>query len=93
MQLPLNRSESLTHQIHRLCSVHAAAIRQEIEDETLRYLKTRAKVVSADPIQLTVYSPNVPNLTLVDMPGKLTNMHIMTGRFTLAWQCCGAAAD
>jgi dynamin 1-like protein len=46
-----------------------AAIRQEIEDETLRYLKTRGKVVSADPIQLTVSSPNVPNLTLVDMPG------------------------
>ena len=25
--------------------------------------------MSPDPIQLTVYSPNVPNLTLVDMPG------------------------
>eukprot|EP00891_Asterochloris_glomerata_P004731 jgi/Astpho2/4731/e_gw1.00067.68.1_t len=44
-------------------------IRQEIEDETMRYLKGRGKVVSADPIQLTVSSPNVPNLTLVDMPG------------------------
>ncbi len=36
----------------------------------MRYLKGRGKVVSADPIQLTVSSPNVPNLTLVDMPGE-----------------------
>lgn len=47
----------------------AVAIRQEIEDETKRYLQQNGKVVSADPIQLTVYSPLVPNLTLVDMPG------------------------
>ncbi|KAL3138117.1 hypothetical protein ABBQ38_005347 [Trebouxia sp. C0009 RCD-2024] len=45
------------------------AIRQEIEDETKRYLQQNGKVVSADPIQLTVSSPLVPNLTLVDMPG------------------------
>ncbi len=25
--------------------------------------------MAPEPIQLTVYSPNVPNLTLVDMPG------------------------
>ena len=47
----------------------AVAIRQEIEDETKRYLQQNGKVVSADPIQLTVSSPLVPNLTLVDMPG------------------------
>ena len=47
----------------------AVAIRNEIEAETMRYLQTKGKVVSADPIQLTVYSPVVPNLTLVDMPG------------------------
>ena len=41
----------------------------EIEAETKRYLQQNGKVVSADPIQLTVYSPLVPNLTLVDMPG------------------------
>ncbi len=48
----------------------AVAIRDEIEAETNRHLKKTAKSVSTDPIQLTVYSPNVPNLTLVDMPGK-----------------------
>ena len=49
----------------------AAAIRDEIEAETNRHLKKTAKSVSTDPMQLTVYSPNVPNLTLVDMPGML----------------------
>lgn len=46
-----------------------AAIMQEIEDETKRHLAKTRKIVSPAPIQLTVYSPNVPNLTLVDMPG------------------------
>lgn len=50
----------------------AEAIRDEIEAETLRYLQVKGKAVSPDPIQLTVYSPNVPNLTLVDMPGMLS---------------------
>jgi len=45
------------------------AIRAEIEAETGRYLKAKGRAVSPDPIQLTVFSPNVPNLTLVDMPG------------------------
>ena len=45
-------------------------IRQEIDNETARYLKAKGKSVSPDPIQLTIFSPNVPNLTLVDMPGK-----------------------
>jgi len=49
----------------------------EIEAETKRYLQQHGKVVSADPIQLTVYSPLVPNLTLVDMPGIDNN--ILTG--------------
>ncbi|CAD7695187.1 unnamed protein product [Ostreobium quekettii] len=45
-------------------------IRQEIEDETERALGNKAtKAVSPEPIHLTVSSPNVPNLTLVDMPG------------------------
>eukprot|EP00210_Caulerpa_lentillifera_P005765 g5512.t1 len=45
-------------------------IRQEIEDETIRHLgNLTQKAVSPDPIFLTVSSPNVPNLTLVDMPG------------------------
>eukprot|EP00877_Chromochloris_zofingiensis_P008940 jgi/Chrzof1/429/Cz01g15170.t1 len=44
-------------------------IRQEIEDETERHLAKSRNVVSPVPIYLTVYSPAVPNLTLVDMPG------------------------
>ncbi|KAF6255607.1 dynamin-related GTPase [Scenedesmus sp. NREL 46B-D3] len=46
-------------------------IRQEIEDETERLLRNQPghKAVSPVPIYLTVYSPLVPNLTLVDMPG------------------------
>ena len=35
----------------------------------MRYLKAKGKAVAPEPIQLTVHSPNVPNLTLVDMPG------------------------
>lgn len=49
----------------------AEKIRQEIEDETERHLaKSPGKVVSPIPIYLTIYSPVVPNLTLVDMPGE-----------------------
>lgn len=47
----------------------AEAIRDEIEAETNRYLKGKGRAVAPEPIQLTVFSPNVPNLTLVDMPG------------------------
>lgn len=47
----------------------AEKIRQEIEDETERHLSKGTKVVSPVPIYLTIYSPVVPNLTLVDMPG------------------------
>jgi dynamin 1-like protein len=45
------------------------AIRKEIEDETERHLSKSTKIVSPIPMYLTVHSPNVPNLTLVDMPG------------------------
>jgi len=44
-------------------------IRQEIEAETDRHLGKSHKVVSPIPIYLTIYSPHVPNLTLVDLPG------------------------
>lgn len=54
-----------------LRSTLADDITREIEVETERHLaKTGGKVVSADPIYLTVHSVNVPNLTLVDMPGE-----------------------
>lgn len=61
----------------------ADKIRQEIEDETERLLRTVPgnKAVSPVPIYLTVYSPMVPNLTLVDMPGA----HL-TG-----WMCRGGS--
>jgi len=44
------------------------AIRNEIENETNRSLGG-GKAISPIPINLTITSPNVPNLTLVDMPG------------------------
>ncbi|KAL5726062.1 dynamin GTPase [Ranunculus cassubicifolius] len=45
-----------------------AAIRKEIEDETER-LTGKSKHISNKPIHLSVYSPNVVNLTLIDLPG------------------------
>ena len=36
----------------------------------MRFLAGKGKAVAPDPIQLTIYSPSVPNLTLVDMPGE-----------------------
>ena len=66
----------------------ADAIKDEIEAETNRHLKKSAKSVSPDPIQLTVYSPNVPNLTLVDMPGKFLSWHFAFCLFLLHASCC-----
>ncbi len=53
------------------CLAPTEEIRQEIEAETDRHLLKVGgnRVVSPEPIYLTVYSNNVPNLTLVDMPG------------------------
>ncbi|KAJ8900439.1 hypothetical protein K2173_025216 [Erythroxylum novogranatense] len=45
-----------------------AAIRQEISDETDRETG-RTKQISTVPIHLSVYSPDVVNLTLIDLPG------------------------
>ncbi|ONK75333.1 uncharacterized protein A4U43_C03F15750 [Asparagus officinalis] len=45
-----------------------AAIRKEIQDETDR-MTGKSKAISNVPIHLSVYSPNVVNLTLVDLPG------------------------
>ncbi|WFD34617.1 dynamin GTPase [Malassezia cuniculi] len=44
------------------------AIRNEIENETLR-VAGKNKGISKQPIHLKIYSPNVINLTLVDLPG------------------------
>ncbi|VFQ97327.1 unnamed protein product [Cuscuta campestris] len=45
-----------------------ALVRKEIEDETDR-LTGKTKQISAVPIHLSIYSPNVVNLTLIDLPG------------------------
>ncbi|VFQ94573.1 unnamed protein product [Cuscuta campestris] len=44
-----------------------ALVRKEIEDETNR-LTGETKQISAVPIHLSIYSPNVVNLTLIDLP-------------------------
>ncbi|QCD81469.1 dynamin-related protein 1E-like [Vigna unguiculata] len=43
-------------------------VRKEIEDETDR-LTEKTKQISPVPIHLSIYSPNVVNLTLIDLPG------------------------
>ncbi|KAH7519480.1 phragmoplastin DRP1B [Ziziphus jujuba] len=46
-----------------------AAVRKEISDETDRETGRSSKVISTVPIHLSIYSPNVVNLTLIDLPG------------------------
>lgn len=48
-------------------------VRAEIERETERVAGGN-KGISKEPISLRIYSPNVLNLTLVDLPG-LTKVH------------------
>ncbi|XP_008799346.2 dynamin-related protein 1E-like [Phoenix dactylifera] len=45
-----------------------ALVRKEIQDETDRMTGKR-KQISPVPIHLSIYSPNVVNLTLIDLPG------------------------
>ncbi|XP_077235216.1 phragmoplastin DRP1E-like [Tasmannia lanceolata] len=45
-----------------------ALVRKEIQDETDR-MTGRSKQISPIPIHLSIYSPNVVNLTLIDLPG------------------------
>lgn len=45
------------------------AIRTEIEEETRRHTQQRGTVVSPVPMTLRIVSPNLPGLSLVDMPG------------------------
>ncbi|CAI9102115.1 OLC1v1000326C1 [Oldenlandia corymbosa var. corymbosa] len=45
-----------------------AAVRKEISDETDR-ITGKTKQISPVPIHLSIYSPNVVNLTLIDLPG------------------------
>ncbi|PON98006.1 Dynamin superfamily [Trema orientale] len=46
-----------------------AAVRKEISDETDRETGRSTKQISSVPIHLSIYSPNVVNLTLIDLPG------------------------
>ncbi|KAG1334869.1 Dynamin-related protein 1C [Cocos nucifera] len=46
----------------------SAGIRKEIQDETDR-MTGKTKHISNIPIHLSVYSPHVVNLTLIDLPG------------------------
>jgi dynamin GTPase len=50
------------------------AVRQEIEDDTDR-VTGKDRGLSRNPITLRVYSPDVLDLTLVDLPG-LTKVHV-----------------
>ncbi|GAB2270821.1 Phragmoplastin drp1e [Dionaea muscipula] len=45
-----------------------AVVRKEIQDETDR-VTGKTKQISPVPIHLSIYSPNVVNLTLIDLPG------------------------
>uniref|UniRef100_A0A5B7AYU2 Putative dynamin-related protein 1E isoform X2 n=1 Tax=Davidia involucrata TaxID=16924 RepID=A0A5B7AYU2_DAVIN len=45
-----------------------AIVRKEIQDETDR-ITGKTKQISPVPIHLSIYSPNVVNLTLIDLPG------------------------
>ncbi|KAK2439196.1 dynamin-related protein 5A [Trifolium repens] len=46
-----------------------AAVRKEIADETDRETGRSSKQISTVPIHLSIYSPSVVNLTLIDLPG------------------------
>ncbi|CAL9245137.1 unnamed protein product, partial [Arabidopsis halleri] len=48
-----------------------AAVRKEIQDETDRETGC-SKAISSVPIHLSIYSLNVVNLTLIDLPGLTT---------------------
>ncbi|KAJ6963013.1 dynamin-related protein 1E-like [Populus alba x Populus x berolinensis] len=45
-----------------------AMVRKEIQDETDK-ITGKSKQISPVPIHLSIYSPNVVNLTLIDLPG------------------------
>jgi dynamin 1-like protein len=47
----------------------AEEIRREIEAETMRHTQKRGTIVSPVPITLRIVSPNLPGLSMVDMPG------------------------
>ncbi|EGT58655.1 hypothetical protein CAEBREN_13353 [Caenorhabditis brenneri] len=66
IQDPSEYGEFLHKKGHRY--VNFDEVRQEIENETDR-VTGQNKGISAHPINLRIYSPNVLNLTLIDLPG------------------------
>ncbi|KAF1756089.1 hypothetical protein GCK72_012542 [Caenorhabditis remanei] len=66
IQDPNEYAEFLHKKAHRY--VDFDEVRKEIEEETDR-VTGQNKGISAIPINLRVYSPNVLNLTLIDLPG------------------------
>ena len=44
-------------------------IRREIEEQTNQIAGAQGKCISEKPINLTIYSPSVVDLTMVDLPG------------------------
>jgi dynamin 1-like protein len=56
-----------------------ADVKQEIEAETARIAGSN-KGINRQPINLKIYSPNVLNLTLVDLPG-LTKVSVSVDDF------------
>ena len=76
----------------RIASRSAEAVREEIEAETNRSLGP-GKAVSPEPIMLTIRSPHVPNLTLVDMPGarvapERKHSEALGSARPLTWHAC-----
>ena len=59
-------------------------IRKEIEDQTDK-LAGSNKGICKQPISLKIYSPNVVNLTLVDLPGitKVSLIYLMLAEVSL----------
>ncbi|OMO90157.1 hypothetical protein COLO4_19325 [Corchorus olitorius] len=72
--LQLHKTEQSSHEyaeflhLPRRRFTDFAMVRKEIEDETER-VTGKTKQISPVPIQLSIYSPNVVNLTLIDLPG------------------------
>ncbi|KAF5960095.1 hypothetical protein HYC85_001304 [Camellia sinensis] len=56
------------HQGTKKFTDFSALVRKEIQEETDRVIG-RTKQISPLPINLSIYSPNVVNLTLIDLPG------------------------
>jgi len=64
--------------------VDFAEIRREIEQETFR-VAGQNKGVSKLPIHLRIYSPNVLDLTLVDLPGLTKVRDLLSSASCVSW--------